>query len=142
MQLACAEALFDWKEPDQADDLFQAAILQHGLAGRLVNGYVRTLVSTYRLDALKQVKQQCNVPYPPLQFEVLEAKCLIGLNRWAEAIAALQALPMQFSTAYLLCQIYRHLVSLISRWPCFAAAAIGWPKTLIAGMTQRWSFWL
>ena len=108
LQLACAEALFDWKEPDQADDLFQAAIRQHGLAGRLVNGYVRMLVSTYRLDALKQVKQQCNAPYPPLQFEILEAKCLIGLNRWAEAIAALQALPMQFSTAYLLCQIYRH----------------------------------
>jgi tetratricopeptide (TPR) repeat protein len=108
LQIACAEALFDWKEPAQAEDLYQVAIQQHRLTGRLVNSYVRTLVSTYRLDDLRQVRQQCIAPYPQLNFEVLEAKCLMGLNRTSEARTALEAMPMQFATAYLLSKIYRH----------------------------------
>ena len=107
LQLACAEALFDWKQADRADALYQAAIQQHGLAGRLVNGYVRTLVTTHRLDDLKRVRQQCISPYPPLYFDALEVKCLIGLDRTSEAKDALEAMPMGFSTAFLLCQIYR-----------------------------------
>ena len=107
LKIACADFLFDWKQPEIAGRIYQAAIEQHGLRGRLVNSYVRSLVATYQLEELRRVRRCSDSPYPMLNFDVLEAKCLMGLGLNVEAKKLLAQGPQQFQNVYLLCQIYR-----------------------------------
>ncbi|MEB3241122.1 MAG: hypothetical protein VKJ31_03660 [Synechococcus sp.] len=105
LQLRLAKLLERKLLLEQARQVLEQAVARFGCAGALAHQWLQFLAATGDLEALRQWGAAARLSVPPLALPLLEAQCLINLNRDGEARDCLEDQPQPGQVLELLAQL-------------------------------------